>query len=283
MEPQLDCRFAAVSFEGTKTFDGWLTLGSLAKRGSAYAGMKLMLPFKRHKHMNELCKRGALIQTAKLGVNHIQLTFEIPEPVSNVAGGRLGVDIGIKTLFSTSDGFQTKPDIHGHTYETVMTKMCMQRKGSSGYRKSQKLRDRLLNAAVKRIDLSKVSTLVREDLRKMVGASRLTSKFNHSRIAMVLDEHAAKHGVRVVRVAPSFTSQRCSCCGWVHKSNRNGETFCCGSCGHAANADINASINIGLVLPPVRVDARSLGLGRTGFFWSNGEAHIVPPYQKQPS
>ena len=50
---------------------------------------------------------------------------------------------------------------------------------------------------------------------------------------------------RVVRVPPQHTSQTCSRCGHVAAENRRTQVkFQCVSCGHAANADVNAALNI---------------------------------------
>ena len=47
------------------------------------------------------------------------------------------------------------------------------------------------------------------------------------------------------KVNPAYTSQRCSRCGHVDKSNRPSQAvFACGACGFRANADHNAAINI---------------------------------------
>ncbi len=49
----------------------------------------------------------------------------------------------------------------------------------------------------------------------------------------------------LLQVNPAYTSQRCSRCGHVDKSNRPSQAvFACGACGFRANADHNAAINI---------------------------------------
>ena len=64
------------------------------------------------------------------------------------------------------------------------------------------------------------------------------------------------------KVDPAYTSQTCSRCGHVDKSNRPLQAvFACGACGFRANADHNAADNI-LVraeLPCVLVSARGTG------------------------
>jgi putative transposase len=50
---------------------------------------------------------------------------------------------------------------------------------------------------------------------------------------------------RVEKINPAFTSQRCSACGRVDRDSRKSQAvFRCTACGFAANADVNAAINI---------------------------------------
>lgn len=52
-------------------------------------------------------------------------------------------------------------------------------------------------------------------------------------------------GVQLVWVNPAYTSQMCNQCGHVARENRESQAvFLCVKCGHAANADINAALNI---------------------------------------
>lgn len=52
-------------------------------------------------------------------------------------------------------------------------------------------------------------------------------------------------GIPVILVNPKYTSQACSVCGCVSKSNRKSQgSFLCQSCGYSAPADYNAAVNI---------------------------------------
>ena len=55
---------------------------------------------------------------------------------------------------------------------------------------------------------------------------------------------AEEIGKEVILVNPKHTSQKCSRCGYIEKSNRKGSTFKCKNCGFELNADLNASRNI---------------------------------------
>ncbi|MDD9961090.1 MAG: transposase [Gammaproteobacteria bacterium] len=50
---------------------------------------------------------------------------------------------------------------------------------------------------------------------------------------------------KVVRINPARTSQTCHECGFADSANRLSQsTFRCQACGHSANADVNAALNI---------------------------------------
>lgn len=59
-------------------------------------------------------------------------------------------------------------------------------------------------------------------------------------------EHAARyHGPTVLKINPAFTSQTCNACGHLAPENRESQAvFRCVTCGHQANADVNAARNI---------------------------------------
>jgi len=55
---------------------------------------------------------------------------------------------------------------------------------------------------------------------------------------------AREVGLVVISVHPAYTSQKCPCCGFVHRQNRRGTLFRCVDCGHSGHADLIASGNI---------------------------------------
>lgn len=58
---------------------------------------------------------------------------------------------------------------------------------------------------------------------------------------------AEEAGIKVIKVDPRYTSQRCSRCGHIAKENRKTqELFECVNCGFKCNADYNASQNISI-------------------------------------
>ena len=77
-----------------------------------------------------------------------------------------------------------------------------------------------------------------KNLRKQLGHWNLTLLFQ--RIANKCEENR----VFFELVNPKYTSQRCSVCGEIHKSSRNGEMYSCIKCGAVMDSDFNASKNI---------------------------------------
>src|SRR5690625_4467732 len=56
---------------------------------------------------------------------------------------------------------------------------------------------------------------------------------------------AKERGIEVRKIDPSYTSQRCSCCGYIAEGNRKTQDkFKCVICGYKTHADFNAAKNI---------------------------------------
>ena len=63
----------------------------------------------------------------------------------------------------------------------------------------------------------------------------------------MIKNKATEKGIKVVKINPQYTSQRCSKCGCISKDNRKTQSnFECISCGFKTNADYNASQNIAI-------------------------------------
>lgn len=91
-------------------------------------------------------------------------------------------------------------------------------------------------------------TIQMEDLsgiKEDTGFPRRLQHWTYYDLQTKIESKAKEHGIRVVKVDPRCTSQRCSQCGHIDPANRPSQSqFCCTSCGFRANADFNASQNI---------------------------------------
>lgn len=60
-----------------------------------------------------------------------------------------------------------------------------------------------------------------------------------------LEYKTLRHGSQLVKINPAYTSQTCSACGFISKSNIKPQAvFNCGECGHIENSHSNAAKNI---------------------------------------
>ena len=79
------------------------------------------------------------------------------------------------------------------------------------------------------------------NVKQKAGLNREILKSNWGRLERNL---TYKAGV-LLKVDPAYTSQTCAVCQHVDKENRRTQTvFQCTACGHTANADHNAAVNI---------------------------------------
>jgi len=74
--------------------------------------------------------------------------------------------------------------------------------------------------------------------------SRRVSSWTRRILNERVDFKASAGGSRREQVNPAYSSQTCPACGFVHKDNRQGETFQCTHCGHADHADRVAAQNL---------------------------------------
>ncbi len=84
-----------------------------------------------------------------------------------------------------------------------------------------------------------------KNVRQKAGLNRSILDAAWSEFRRQLEYKTAWAGGEVIAVPAAYTSQRCSCCGFVDPaSRRSQDRFVCVACGHAAHADVNAAKNI---------------------------------------
>jgi putative transposase len=194
---------------------------------------------------------------------HVQVKGQAPEtqPVED----HLGVDLGIVQIATDSDStaYSGKPVDKVRRKHNLQRKR-LQRRGTKGAKK--KLRRvagkearfrRHQNHVISRriVDTARRTgrgialenlTHIRDRIRVRGSEARnRLSGWAFYQLRTFIAYKALAVGVPVVLVDPRNTSRTCSQCGHCHKNNRKTqEYFHCRSCGHAANADVNAARNI---------------------------------------
>jgi putative transposase len=206
-----------------------------------------------------------------------QYEREVAEPEPCILPA-VGVDRGVAVFAALSDGTMIQPANYGKkalkALARAQRKLARKKKGSNNRRKQvrrvARLHMRVSNA--RKDFLHKASTTVAKnhgvvvleklEVRNMTRSAKGTqdtpgknvrakSGLNRSILDQgwgmfrtFLSYKLAERGGRLVEVSPQNTSRTCSACGAVNGASRNGQRFCCVSCGHEAHADTNAAIEI---------------------------------------
>ena len=205
--------------------------------------------------------------TAELFVrkSHVFLNMAFSKDVSDVklSGDVVGIDRGIKKIAVTSEnqffgGGKIKQV--SNRYEKI--RKALQSRGSKSAKrhlrkiskKENRFRTDVNHVITKRIVefLDSGTVIAIEDLSGIRQTTRLRKKqreelhkWNFSQFEQFLTYKAEVRGIRVEHVDARYTSQKCSVCGYVSRSNRQSQSvFKCKQCGFSLNADLNASRNI---------------------------------------
>lgn len=225
------------------SFDIWIKLSSIGN------GISLNIPSKKHRHFNKFNSWNMRNSIRLRKVNNkylVDLFFEKQEN-NKEEGKSVGLDCGYKKLLSTSEGKNLGEDL-----EYVYEKISRKQQGSKKFKKSLKERDNKINREVNKLDFDNIKTIFVENLKnvKKNSKGKINKKFNnklqrwsYSKVLNKLSLVCESNGINLVKVDPSYTSQTCSRCGSIDKSNRKGEIYQC-SCGLLIDADVNAAINI---------------------------------------
>ena len=90
-------------------------------------------------------------------------------------------------------------------------------------------------------------TIQMEDLGGITSGKqpRFLKNWTYFDLQQKIKYKAESAGIDVCLIDPKYTSQRCSCCGYISVNNRKTQSeFVCEKCGYSANADYNAAKNI---------------------------------------
>lgn len=208
----------------------------------------------------------------------IQTEYDVADPVHN-AESMVGLDAGVTKLATLSDGTVYQPV---NSFKASQRKLAMlqrqlsrKEKFSANWQKQKRKIQRLHShiANIRRDYLHKVTNeisknhamIVIEDLKvsNMSKSAKGTAE-QHGRnvkaksglnrsildqgwyeMRRQLEYKQLWRGGQVLTIPPSYTSQRCACCGHTAKENRLSQSrFECLECGYTENADINGARNI---------------------------------------
>jgi putative transposase len=183
---------------------------------------------------------------------------------AKTATGSIALDFGLSTLFATADGQLLGRDWLGRLkrYDALIS-MIAARQMRAGKKPRDSRRYRALVEDVRgflRTEIGRVlNRLVEQGKPKELVLERLD--FRHADLSRRLNailrncgrsiiqeklrDLGDRFGIVSTEVNAAYTSQTCSCCGYVDKRNRRDQkAFVCLWCGHQMHADLNAAANI---------------------------------------
>ena len=204
--------------------------------------------------------------TIKRDIDSWYVSFSVimdPEPPLEPTGQSVGVDVGLKSLITLSNGEQVKPPKFLRQSEDKLVKaqkeLSRKKKGSSNRNKQRtevakihrKIRNQRKDFAHKlsRTLVNTYDTIVFEKLQitNMVKNHHLAKSIQDSGWGQLVEFTKAKAewaGKVVQQVDPKRTSMECCKCGSIQNMPLSQRTYNCPECGNVMDRDENAAINI---------------------------------------
>ncbi len=217
-------------------------------------------------HQRQMLKDAMKLAEADLvcdekGRWRLKVCAHCPDAPTSAPRDVLGVDLGIVTIASDSDGVQySGAKVLGLRARYAHMRRKLQKKGTSSARKLRRKRSKrehrfqadvnhVISKAIVQRAASSSRAVALEDLTHLRTRVRLHrsqrrthSSWSYADLRAKIAYKGAMHGVVVVAVDPRYTSQTCSWCGHCERANRQSQSsFLCRSCGFAAHADLNAA------------------------------------------
>lgn len=241
---------------GTKRALGWIPFIPRAVKidGDAAVYLKRRFRFWKSREIEGVFKAGSFVQDAR-GRWYVTFQCEVADDLP-AGSGEIGIDLGLKTLATCSDGREIPALRHYRQYERALGKA--QRAGNK--KRARAITAKIANA--RRHHLHVASTkLARENSLIVVGNVN-AAKLARTRMAKsVLDAgwstfrhmlryKAARRQAVYVEADERYSSQTCSCCGSIPASSPKGlsalgiRRWECSDCGAAHDRDRNAAQNI---------------------------------------
>jgi IS605 OrfB family transposase len=201
------------------------------------------------------------------------VTVDLPEGTPLPISDFIGVDLGVVNLATTSDAqTHTGDDIEACRTRYARRRQRLQKAAHRSQlhgkrpknirralqrtaRREAAFRREVNHVISKKLVASATDTLRGVALENLEGIRQRTpfrqaqrakmSGWAFAQLRSFTEYKSRLAGIPVVLVDPKHTSQECSACGHISRSNRRTQAlFSCRACGFEANADFNAALNI---------------------------------------
>lgn len=241
---------------GPKRALGWVPVIPRAVKvdGDSVVYLKRRFRFWKSREIEGDFKSGAFVQDAR-GRWYVSFQCEVAEdrPTGN---GSVGIDLGLKTLATCSDGTKIPVLRHYRKYETELGKA----QRANNKRRVKAIHAKIANA--RKHHLHEQSTrIVRSNSLIVVGNVNAAGLAKTKMAKSVLDASwtafrnmleykARRRQACFIEADERWSSQTCSCCGTIPASSPKGmgalgiRHWTCSDCGSLHDRDVNAALNI---------------------------------------
>lgn len=253
--PRLKNRFRTIQY--SKHGDG---IKVIEDRGLVYVQMIGNIPCKFHRKIEGVINTVSL--TLKQGNMYVNVTVKREVMRRNDKSKAVGIDFGMKSCITTSDGQSFKTPsfqkIKSKDIARLQRKKVLEPKNkkinkaiTKCYTKVQNCRSdynhKLSRYIVDKYDIFCIENI---EVKKMMegsvkrGVNRKWSDLAIADLKHKIIYKAENAGKIVAIVNPAYTTQTCSSCGSVAKMNLDQRLYECESCHAKIDRDENAAINI---------------------------------------
>jgi putative transposase len=237
---------------GTKRALGWIPFEAQSRQveGNSvwYLGKRYRWFGNKRRPLPETAKGGCFVEDA-LGRWWVCFVVEVADkPVA--CGGAIGIDLGLKTLATLSDGTKVENLRHRRTWAQKLATAQRAR----NKRRTAAIHARITNA--RKDHLHKFTTGLAARYALIAVGNVNSKKLAKTRMAKsVLDAgwSTLRSFLRYkspgyVEVDEKFTTQTCSGCGSIAgpkgRAGLNKRRWVCGGCGASHDRDVNSAVNI---------------------------------------
>lgn len=241
---------------GPKRAIGWVPFIPRAVKidGAHVVYLKRNFHFWKSREIEGTFKAGSFVQDAR-GRWYVCFQCDVTDALPT-GNGEVGIDLGLKTVATCSDGKKIEALRHYRQYEAALARES--RAGNK--RRVRAIHAKIANARRHHLH-ERTTELVRNNQFIAVG-NVSPSKLAKTKMAKsVLDASwatlkaqlrykASRHGAVFLEVDERFTSQTCSRCGVIPASSPKGmgalgiRHWTCSCCGCSHDRDVNAAQNI---------------------------------------
>ncbi len=208
-------------------------------------------------------KRGSADLFLRRNGVFLHIVFERDILDTKITGEVVGIDRGIRKIAVTSDNkFFNGGEIRRISKRYKKLRSALQSCGSKSakrhLREISKRENRFRADVNHRITKQIVTSIsggtvialeklegIRQTVRLRKKQRKELHKWNFFQFQQFLTYKAEANGIGIEYVDARYTSQKCSRCGYISRSNRQSQSvFKCKQCNFSLNADLNASRNI---------------------------------------